>query len=111
MTDEYSQTLPNWLRLCLILVTLRWKELHAIAIGSRVLPPQPLRLEQDLWLSSIDWDVLGNADGNRSTLRDSITRAVELGANVIDTAANTPASERTIGAALRDLFTSQIRSR
>jgi aryl-alcohol dehydrogenase-like predicted oxidoreductase len=65
------------------------------------------RLEQNLWLSSIgigtylgNWD---EATDNRYT--ESVRRAVELGANVIDTAANYrfQRSERSIGAALTHL--------
>lgn len=65
------------------------------------------RLEQNLWLSSIG---LGTYLGkpNEQTDRaytDAAVRAVELGANVIDTAANYrfQRSERSIGAALRQL--------
>src|ERR687885_435514 len=65
------------------------------------------RLEQNLWLSSIgigtylgDWD---EATDERYT--QAVVRAVELGANVIDTAANYrfQRSERSIGAALEQL--------
>ncbi|MGB7926100.1 MAG: aldo/keto reductase [Pyrinomonadaceae bacterium] len=65
------------------------------------------RLEQDLWLSSIglgtylgDWD---EATDERYT--EAVVRAVSLGANVIDTAANYrfQRSERSIGAALAEL--------
>jgi aryl-alcohol dehydrogenase-like predicted oxidoreductase len=65
------------------------------------------RFEQNLWLSSIgtgtylgDWD----EETDRS-YADAITRAVELGANVIDTAANYrfQRSERSVGEALRRL--------
>src|SRR5882757_3609324 len=65
------------------------------------------RLEQDLWLSSIGLgSYLGNADeatDHRYTA--AVTQAVELGANVIDTAANYrfQRSERSIGQALRSL--------
>jgi aryl-alcohol dehydrogenase-like predicted oxidoreductase len=67
------------------------------------------RFEQDLWLSSIGLGTyLGNADDATDRLyTDAVTRAVELGANVIDTAANYrfQRSERAIGAALRELTT------
>lgn len=62
------------------------------------------RLEQNLWLSSIgigtylgDWDAETDA-----RYADAVTRAVELGVNVIDTAANYrfQRSERSIGVAL-----------
>ena len=65
------------------------------------------RLEQNLWLSSVgigtylgDWDE--RTDGRYT---EALARAVELGANVIDTAANYrfQRSERSIGAALADL--------
>jgi aryl-alcohol dehydrogenase-like predicted oxidoreductase len=65
------------------------------------------RHEQDLWLSSIglgtylgDWD----EETDRS-YADAITRAAELGANVIDTAANYrfQRSERSVGEALKRL--------
>jgi aryl-alcohol dehydrogenase-like predicted oxidoreductase len=65
------------------------------------------RLEQDLWLSSIGigtylgkWD---EATDRRYT--EAITRAAELGVNVIDSAANYrfQRSERNIGHALRHL--------
>lgn len=65
------------------------------------------RLEQNLWLSSIGLGTyLGNADeATDSRYVESVTRAVELGANVIDTAANYrfQRSERSIGKALRQL--------
>jgi aryl-alcohol dehydrogenase-like predicted oxidoreductase len=65
------------------------------------------RHEQGLWLSSVgtgtylgDWD----EETDRS-YADSITRAVELGANVVDTAANYrfQRSERSVGEALARL--------
>src|SRR2546426_5143552 len=66
------------------------------------------RLEENLWLSSIGVGTyLGNADETTDhRYTDAIVRAVELGANVIDTAANYrfQRSERSIGAALRTLF-------
>jgi aryl-alcohol dehydrogenase-like predicted oxidoreductase len=65
------------------------------------------RLEQNLWLSSIGVGTyLGNVD-EETDLRyaEAIVRAVELGANVIDTAANYrfQRSERAIGSALSEL--------
>ena len=67
------------------------------------------RLVQDLWLSSIGLGTyLGNADDETDRLyTEAIRRAVELGANVIDTAANYrfQRSERSIGAALSQLST------
>jgi aryl-alcohol dehydrogenase-like predicted oxidoreductase len=66
------------------------------------------RLEQNLWLSSIG---LGTYLGkpNEETDRaytQAVVRAVELGANVLDTAANYrfQRSERSTGAALRELI-------
>jgi aryl-alcohol dehydrogenase-like predicted oxidoreductase len=65
------------------------------------------RLEQNLWLSSIGLgSYLGNADeatDNRYT--EAALHAIELGANVIDTAANYrfQRSERSIGKALQTL--------
>lgn len=65
------------------------------------------RLEENLWLSSIgvgtylgDWD-----DETDERYSDAVFRAVELGANVIDTAINYrfQRSERSIGVALRRL--------
>jgi aryl-alcohol dehydrogenase-like predicted oxidoreductase len=66
------------------------------------------RLEQDLWLSSIG---IGTYLGNPDTTTDdrytaSVVRAVQLGANVIDTASNYrfQRSERSIGKALTTLI-------
>src|SRR5688572_31482006 len=66
------------------------------------------RLEQDLYLSSIG---IGTYLGNPDTLTDekyeaAVIRAVQLGANVIDTAANYrfQRSERSIGNALQQLI-------
>jgi aryl-alcohol dehydrogenase-like predicted oxidoreductase len=65
------------------------------------------RFEQKLWLSSIGVGTyLGQWDEETDrAYADAITRAVELGANVIDTAANYrfQRSERSIGEALRRL--------
>ncbi|MBD0371431.1 MAG: aldo/keto reductase [Pyrinomonadaceae bacterium] len=65
------------------------------------------RLEQGLWLSSIGLGTyLGRWDDETDrAYTEAIARAVELGANVIDTAANYrfQRSERSIGAALREL--------
>ncbi len=66
------------------------------------------RLEQDLWISSIGIGTyLGDPDaGTDERYTQAITRAVELGCNVIDTAANYrfQRSERVIGAALNELI-------
>ena len=66
------------------------------------------RLEQNLWLSSIGIGTyLGNPDAlTDERYSDSIVRAVQLGANVIDTAANYrfQRSERSIGKALKSLI-------
>jgi aryl-alcohol dehydrogenase-like predicted oxidoreductase len=73
------------------------------------------RLEQNLWLSSIgigtylgDWD---EATNERYT--EAVVRAVELGVNVIDTAANYrfQRSERSIGAALEQLIRTETCAR
>src|SRR5713226_1571603 len=65
------------------------------------------RQSQDLWLSSIGVGTyLGDADDQTDArYAQSVVRAVELGANVIDTAANYrfQRSERAIGVALREL--------
>jgi aryl-alcohol dehydrogenase-like predicted oxidoreductase len=65
------------------------------------------RKQQDLWLSSIGVGTyLGDAnDETDARYAESVARAVELGANVVDTAANYrfQRSERSIGAALREL--------
>lgn len=66
------------------------------------------RYEQQLWLSSIGIGTyLGSPDeATDRSYAEAIVRAVELGANVIDTAANYrfQRSERTIGAALKQLI-------
>src|SRR5712664_2697843 len=65
------------------------------------------RKQQDLWLSSIGVGTyLGDADDDTDArYAESVASAVELGANVIDTAANYrfQRSERSIGAALSQL--------
>jgi aryl-alcohol dehydrogenase-like predicted oxidoreductase len=65
------------------------------------------RKSQDLWLSSIGVGTyLGEADEETDKrYTEAIVRAVELGANVIDTAANYrfQRSERSIGVALQEL--------
>src|SRR2546423_15535030 len=65
------------------------------------------RFEQNLWLSSIGVGTyLGGWDAETDrAYAESIARAVESGANVIDTAANYrfQRSERSIGDALRQL--------
>jgi aryl-alcohol dehydrogenase-like predicted oxidoreductase len=66
------------------------------------------RLEQNLWLSSVGIGTyLGHWDDQTDELyKESVSHAVELGANLIDTAANYrfQRSERAIGAALRQLI-------
>lgn len=73
------------------------------------------RLEQNLWLSSIGLGTyLGRPDeATDRAYTESVVRAVELGVNVIDTAANYrfQRSERSIGAALRQLADSGTASR
>ncbi len=65
------------------------------------------RNEQNLWLSSIGIGTyLGNADdATDAKYTEAVVRAVELGANVVDTAANYrfQRSERSIGKALGEL--------
>lgn len=73
------------------------------------------RPEQNLWLSTVGIGTyLGDAD-ERTDARytEAVARAVELGANVIDTAANYrfQRSERSIGAALENLTTGEICAR
>jgi aryl-alcohol dehydrogenase-like predicted oxidoreductase len=69
--------------------------------------PNHFRLQQNLWLSSIGIGTyLGNADDETDArYTRAVTRAVELGANVIDAAANYrfQRSERAIGKALLQL--------
>lgn len=69
--------------------------------------PNHFRERQQLWLSSIGIGTyLGNADAETDqAYAGAIARAVKLGANVIDTAANYrfQRSERAIGTALREL--------
>ena len=71
------------------------------------LAPKHFRQQQNLLLSSIGIGTyLGNADDETDTrYATAISRAVELGVNVIDTAANYrfQRSERAIGKALRQL--------
>ncbi|HEY9284443.1 MAG TPA: aldo/keto reductase, partial [Pyrinomonadaceae bacterium] len=66
------------------------------------------RFEQDLWLSTVGVGTyLGAPDDETDrAYADSIFRAVELGANVIDTAANYrfQRGERSVGAAIRRLI-------
>src|SRR5712691_9562712 len=66
------------------------------------------RKSQDLWFSSIGVGTyLGEADEETDKRYiEAIVRAVELGANVIDTAANYrfQRSERSVGAALKELI-------
>ncbi|HVG28253.1 MAG TPA: aldo/keto reductase [Pyrinomonadaceae bacterium] len=70
--------------------------------------PEHFRNEQGLWLSSVGAGTyLGRWDEETDRgYADAIFRAVELGANVIDTAANYrfQRSERSIGAALKRLI-------
>ncbi len=73
------------------------------------------RLEQNLWLSSIGIGTyLGNWDeATDKRYTEAVARVVELGANVIDTAANYrfQRSERSIGAALLQLTEEKIAAR
>ena len=86
--------------------TTRYRErLQAETIASN-----HFRLEQNLWLSSLGIGTyLGKPDAETDArYTDAIERAVELGANVMDTAANYrfQRSERAIGAALQALVES-----
>ncbi len=82
--------------------TTRYRERFREAVAA-----DHFRKSQDLWLSSIGVGTyLGDADDETDArYAEAVTRAVELGANVIDTAANYrfQRSERAIGAALREL--------
>lgn len=73
------------------------------------------RLEQNLWLSSLGIGTyLGKPDAETDArYTEAVTRAVELGANVIDTAANYrfQRSERSIGAALQGLIENNTAAR
>lgn len=73
------------------------------------------RLEQDLWLSSIGIGTyLGHWDESTDELyKESVARAVELGANLIDTAANYrfQRSERSIGASLQRMIADEVCAR
>jgi aryl-alcohol dehydrogenase-like predicted oxidoreductase len=73
------------------------------------------RLQQNLWLSSIGLGTyLGQPDEKTDrAYTDAAVRAVGLGVNLIDSAANYrfQRSERSIGSALRQLVESEIASR
>jgi aryl-alcohol dehydrogenase-like predicted oxidoreductase len=73
------------------------------------------RPEQNLWLSSIGLGTyLGKPDeATDARYAEAVMRVVELGANVVDTAANYrfQRSERSIGAALRHLTQERICAR
>jgi aryl-alcohol dehydrogenase-like predicted oxidoreductase len=77
--------------------------------------PEHFRHEQDLWLSSVGVGTyLGQWDEETDrAYAEAIARAVELGANVIDTAANYrfQRSERSVGAALKKLTESGAAAR
>jgi aryl-alcohol dehydrogenase-like predicted oxidoreductase len=77
--------------------------------------PAHFRFEQDLWLSSVGVGTyLGEADDETDrAYADAIFRAVELGANLIDTAANYrfQRGERSVGAALRRLIDEGVAAR
>ncbi|HEV2829722.1 MAG TPA: aldo/keto reductase [Pyrinomonadaceae bacterium] len=82
--------------------TSRYRERYKDTLASN-----HFRQQQNLWLSSIGVGTyLGNADDETDTrYTAAISRAVQLGANVIDTAANYrfQRSERSIGKALQQL--------
>ncbi|MGI9106279.1 MAG: aldo/keto reductase [Pyrinomonadaceae bacterium] len=73
------------------------------------------RLEQNLWLSSLGIGTyLGGPDAETDArYTEAVSAVVELGANVIDTAANYrfQRSERAIGAALQNLIESNVFAR
>src|SRR2546421_10717773 len=88
---------------------------HATAEGTRrfserfrgVAAERHFRFEQNLWLSSVGVGTyLGGPDEKTDrAYADAVARAVELGANVVDTAANYrfQRSERSVGEAMRRL--------
>jgi aryl-alcohol dehydrogenase-like predicted oxidoreductase len=73
------------------------------------------RLAENLWMSSVGIGTyLGDADERTdASYRAAVTRALELGCNVIDTAANYrfQRSERNVGDALSELFAAGSLSR
>ncbi len=84
--------------------TTRYRE----RLARETIAANHFRLEQNLWLSSLGIGTyLGKPDAETDArYTEAVTRAVELGANVIDTAANYrfQRSERSIGAALQALI-------
>src|SRR5215207_11164118 len=84
--------------------TARYRDRFAVVIAD-----QHFRFEQQLWLSSIGVGTyLGGWDEETDrSYAEAVKRAVELGANVLDTAANYrfQRSERSIGEALKTLNT------
>jgi aryl-alcohol dehydrogenase-like predicted oxidoreductase len=90
--------------------TARYRE----RLGERA-DEKHFRLEQNLWLSSIGLGTyLGQPDEQTDkAYTDSVVRAVELGVNVIDTAANYrfQRSERSIGTALSKLIETRAAAR
>ncbi len=77
--------------------------------------PGNYRLFQGLWLSSIGLGTyLGQPDrATDENYTASISRAIELGCNVIDTASNYrfQRSERSVGAALKNIFAAHTAAR
>ena len=90
--------------------TARYRARHADAVAEG-----HFRFEQDLWLSSVGLGTyLGDPDEQTDrSYADAVTRAVELGANVLDTAANYrfQRSERAVGAALAELTSLGVAAR
>ena len=82
--------------------TARYRERFPVAAAAN-----HFRFEQNLWLSSVGIGTyLGRADeATDRSYAEAVARAVQLGANVIDTAANYrfQRSERSVGAALSRL--------
>ncbi|HLL77532.1 MAG TPA: aldo/keto reductase [Pyrinomonadaceae bacterium] len=85
------------------------------ATRERGAAPGHFRFEQDLWLSSVGIGTyLGEADEETDrAYEDAVFRAVELGANVIDSAVNYrfQRGERSVGAAIRRLIEEGVASR
>jgi aryl-alcohol dehydrogenase-like predicted oxidoreductase len=88
--------------------TLEGTTRYRARLEQQTIAANHFRLEQNLWLSSLGIGTyLGKPDAaTDARYTESVARAVTLGANVVDTAANYrfQRSERSIGAALRALI-------